>query len=172
MGSLLRSIVRLVGFLFLASLVAGVASAVAAAFAKRSLEVQAEPEDDLIMFGAIFDGRELASTATAFRGGRILCWYAGVEADLRGARLDPAGGRLDVYTIFGGTEVVVPPGWHVRLHGASVFGGAQDARQHGSDDGPVLDIHHWTIFGGLGISDKPATAEDAGATPIAEAPAG
>ena len=161
MRSLLRSVVRIVGFLFVASLVAGIASAVAAAIARRSLAMEAEPEDDLIMLGAIYDGRELHSSATAFRGGRILCWYAGITADLRGARLDPAGGRLDVYTIFGGTQVLVPPDWQVRLRGTGVFGGAQDATQHDGGDGPVLEIHHWTIFGGLGISDKPAEPEGA-----------
>jgi hypothetical protein len=158
-GNLVRFVLRLAVFVFVASLVAGIASAVAAAVARRSLEVQAEPEDDLIMLGAIYDGREFISTANAFRGGRILCWYAGVTADLRGARLDPAGGRLEVYTIFGGTQVIVPPGWQVRLRGTSVFGGADNATTPDGGDGPVLDVHHWTIFGGLGIGEKPAEPE-------------
>ena len=40
---------------------------------------------------AVFDGVELESQATAFRGGSMLAWYGGVEADLREA--DACAGR-------------------------------------------------------------------------------
>jgi hypothetical protein len=47
------------------------------------------------------------STATAFRGGTLDCWYGGGIVDLRDATLDPAGAHLEVKAVFGGAQILV-----------------------------------------------------------------
>ena len=157
----MRFIIRLFGGLISLSLLAGVASVVAAALFKGRLVSSGEPPDDDVALVAIFDGLELASTAPAFRGGSVLCWYGGGSIDLRAATLDPGGATLDVRTLFGGVRLVVPPGLRVRSEMVALFGGIGDGRDNavGSDaegDAPVLTLTGWAIFGGVGIvSDAP-----------------
>ncbi len=154
-------VLKILARLFLAflglSLGAGLASAAAAAVMKPRLPDRAEPEDDELDLVTIYGSRQLRSTASAFRGGRVICWYAGAELDLRGAHLDPAGAELAVWTIYGGMRIQVPEDWRVDSHGVAVFGGAGSgaARPEPGFDGPVLSIRHCTIFGGIGVVAEP-----------------
>lgn len=135
----------------------GLSSALAAAVLKSRLPDLAEPEDDLIELAVIYGGRDFRSTATAFRGGRLVCWYGGANVDLRGARLADDGADLLVWTVFGGTSIRVPPDWRVELRGTALFGGAEGPTPPAgpSVDGPVLRIRHRTLFGGVGVSARP-----------------
>lgn len=136
---------------------AGIASAASAAVLKARLPDRAEPEDDELDFVVIYDGRTLRSTAAAFRGGRAVCWYAGADLDLRGARLDPAGARLEAWTVFGGLSVKVPEDWRVRLRGVAVMGAGESSapEPEAGYTGPVLEVRHRTVFGGFGIQAEP-----------------
>ena len=63
---------------------------------------------------AVFDGVQLASRATAFRGRSMLAWYGGVNADLREATLAPEA-QLSVTALFGGVSLRVPADWRMRV---------------------------------------------------------
>ena len=71
---------------------------------------------------AVFDGVELRSEAKAFRGGSMLAWYGGIEADLREAQLAPDA-RLSVTALFGGIALRVPPEWRIEKDIRAVAGG-------------------------------------------------
>ena len=132
------------------------ASAAAAAIAKPRLADRSQPDDDELDLVAIYGSRELRSTSRAFRGGRLLCWYASTDLDLRGARLDPAGGDLLVWTVFGSTRILVPEDWPVDPRGVAVFGGAHSATSpEPGREGPVLSVRHRTVFGGLAVVAGP-----------------
>jgi hypothetical protein len=139
------------------TLVASIASVVVAMVMKPRLPDRSQPGDDELDMVAILGSRDLRSTSTAFRGGRLICWQGAADLDLRGAQLDAAGGQLLVWTIFGGTGVKVPEDWRVDSHGIAVFGGAgcSAMRPEATYDGPVLTVRHWTVFGGLGIVAEP-----------------
>jgi hypothetical protein len=153
----MRFIGRLVGRLIGLSVLAGLVTAAAAAVAKGRLVSSGEPDDDQVALVTIFDGLEFVSTASAFRGGSVLCWYGGSSIDLRGATLDPEGATLDVRTLFGGLRLVVPPEWRIRREAVAILGGIADSRG-GSDDaqatlgsGPTLTLTGWAVFGGVAI---------------------
>ncbi len=112
-----------------------------------------DPSADVLDLAVIFDGLDGASTAAAFRGGDLVCWYGGGSLDLRGATLDPAGGRLRIQSIFGGLDVVVPRSWRIVLDSRGIFGGASDQTDPGTadEDGPMLAIVARSIFGGVSI---------------------
>ena len=150
---MLRPLAKLFAVVFGITIVAGVASALAALSFKKNAPPVPDPADDEIDLVAIMDGAQLASTARAFRGGRLVCWYAGVDLDLRDATLDPAGARLDVRTVFGGTRVVVAPGVPVRVSGPAIFGGTMNATEapQPSPEAPGLEIGGFTLFGGLQV---------------------
>jgi hypothetical protein len=134
------------------SLIAGIASAVAAMVAKGRLESHGSEADDEFDLVTIYSGRDFVSTAPALRRGSVLTWYGGGTVDLRGATLAPDA-ELRLRALFGGIRLVVPETWRIQREAIAVFGGIGDARDVSAiaPDGPTLRITGWAAFGGVGI---------------------
>ena len=168
----MRTIRTLLTLFFGLFLVGGIASAIAAAYAKGRIESHAEEGEDEFDLAAIYSGQDFTSRAGALRRGSVLSWYGGGSVDLRHATLDPAGATLTARSIFGGIRLVVPESWHVERDMISVFGGVGDARNSQLVDPtlPVLHLEGYSVFGGIGIvSEAPDLDEKAAATAEAEA---
>ena len=150
---MVRFLARLLGIVIGASIVAGIASSIAALKLKQSAPPRPDVADDEIDLVVVMDGASFASTARTFRGGRVISWYAGTDVDLRGAKLDPAGAHLEIRTVFAGTRVVVAPGVPVRTSGRAIVGGIMKPAGAAelTSDTPGLDIGGCTVFGGLQI---------------------
>ena len=124
----------------------------------------ADPLADEFDLVNIMDGTEWGSHATALRVGTVKNVMGGVELDLREARLAPDGAWLEVTTVMGGTEVIVPRGWRVILVGDAIAGAHElDVMPEDdlSDASPVLTIVAKTICGGLevkAVASRPVTA--------------
>lgn len=148
-----RFLAKLLSLVIGVSLIAGIASALAAVSYKKKAPPLPDAAADEIDLAVVMDGAKLASTAASFRGGRVVSWYAAVDLDLREATLDPAGADLEVRTVFGGTRVVVAPGVQVTASGPSVFGGrTNETNGHAADlDRPGLRVTGFTLFGGLQV---------------------
>jgi hypothetical protein len=140
------------------SLLAGIASAVAAMVAKGRLESTGGDADDELDIVTIYDNRNVRSIAASLRRVSLLCWYGGATLDLRGATLDPDGATITLRALFGGIRLVVPDGWRIERDLIAVFGGAGDARDQAlvATDGPTIRLRGFAIFGGIGImADAP-----------------
>lgn len=150
---MVRFLARLLGLVIGVSVIAGIASALAALSFRKKAPPRPGAAADEIDLVAVMVGAQLASTAAAFRGGRVICWYAGVDLDLRGATFDPAGARLEIRTVFGGTRVAVAPGVPVLVSGRAVFGGAVNTTDapEPTPEAPGLEITGFTLFGGLHV---------------------
>jgi hypothetical protein len=161
----MRPISTLLRTLVVFSLVAGIGSAIAAHVAKGRMTSRGEPADDELDLVAIYEARDLTSTAPALRRASVTAWYGGGTLDLRGATLDPAGASLTVRALFGGFRLVVPATWRVELDTVGVFGGIGDARNRELIDayGPIVRISGFAVFGGVGIVSE---APDLDAKPI------
>ena len=77
----------------------------AAVLTKRAIPSRGDEESDELALVAIYDGIDLKSRATAFRGGSMLAWFGGISVDLREATLAPEGGHLTLNTRFGGIAI-------------------------------------------------------------------
>lgn len=101
---------------------------------------------------AIFGGRERTIDSQNFKGGKITAMFGGSDIDFRGANLAPGNNVLDVFVIFGGTEIVVPPDWTVHVEVFSLLGGFSDKRSSALKVVPnpekVLVIKGFVMFGG------------------------
>lgn len=150
---MIRSFARLLGIAIGASVVAATASALAALKLKQSAPPRPDAADDEIDLVVVMDGTSFSSTAPAFRGGRVISWYAGTDVDLRNATLDPGGAHLEIRTVFAGTRVVVAPGVSVRTSGPAIFGGVMNPFKaiEPAPDAAGLEIGGCTVFGGLQI---------------------
>ena len=125
-----------------------------------SLELPPEDADDFA-FVTLFNGQEFHSTARALRHATIETRFGGGMLDLRGATLDPAGAVVDVTTIFGGGQLIVPETWRV-TSAVKGIGGIGDMRppRELPEDAPHLTIEGLTLFGGFGITSAPMGRTD------------
>ena len=90
----------------------------------------------------------------------------GAEIDFRDAVMGPGITELQVYTMWGGVEVIVPPGLHVESHGIAILGGFEHAGDniHTTDPhAPTLRITGFACMGGVDITTRHSgeTARDA-----------
>jgi hypothetical protein len=133
----------------------------AAAVVKRAIPSRGDAESDEVALMAVFDGKDLRSEAKAFRGGSMLAWYGGIDADLRDAVLAPGGARLSVAALFGGISIRVPPGWRVEKDVRTVAGGVAVSGDDPEDPGaPTLSVDGYALCGGIAVSRKPREGTD------------
>ena len=134
---------------------------VAAAFFKRVVRSRGDAESDELALVAILDGIELESRSKAFRGGSMLAWLGGIDADLTNAELAP-GARLSVHALFGGIDVTIPPTWRVESDTKALMGGIDARGAQDDSDAPVLVLEGMAVFGGIDVGPKArATTGDA-----------
>ena len=127
-----------------------------AAIAKRALPSRGDAESDDVFLVAIFDGVELKSRATAFRGGSMFSWFGGIAVDLREARLGP-GAHLDLDSLFGGIALRVPPDWRIESRVKAFSGGVAIGVPEPDDpDAPTLTLDGFAAFGGLAVGARAA----------------
>jgi hypothetical protein len=142
------------GLIGLFALVMGGAAAAALAAKQRIVPVDAEDADEVALV-AIFAPVMFHSTASAFRGGTLDCWYGGGIVDLRDATLDPAGAHLEIKAIFGGAQILVPASWRVESSVSGV-GAARDMRTATElpVTAPLLSLGGVALFGGIGVTSE------------------
>lgn len=127
----------------------------AAFLAKLALESHAEPDTEEIDLVAIFEGRELLSTADPFFGGKVMVAFGGALLDLREVTPSPTGVLLDLAVLFGGVSLVVPDGWRVRWEGDMYAGGVSDETRTTADrDVPVVIVKGFVVMGGLQATNR------------------
>jgi hypothetical protein len=125
--------------------------AAAAVLLRRALPSRGDAESDELALAAVFNGIELESHATAFRGGSMLSWFGGIAVDLREATLAPEA-RLSLTTVFGGIAIRVPPGWRVQSDLRAVAGGMSvDAPEPDDPQAPRLVLDGVALVGGIDV---------------------
>lgn len=132
-----------------AALVAAIGTALVAKFLLKSNANSTTEEIDLV---AIFEGKELVSTADPFYGGKILAVFGGVQLDLRKAQPAPTGVRIDAMVMMGGLNLIVPEGWRVKTAGGLkvLAGGFSDnTRTTAADDVPTVIVEGLVALGGI-----------------------
>lgn len=90
----------------------------------------------------------------------------GAELDFREAILGPGVTEVQVYTMWGGVEIIVPPGLNVESHGIALMGGFDhhaDGTTHPDPNAPTLRITGVALMAGVEIAVRHAgeSARDA-----------
>jgi len=107
---------------------------------------------------AILGGSTVRSTSAHFDHAEVSAMFGGATLDLREAHIDRHA-RVDALALFGGVDVLVPPGWRIVLRGLPIFGGYEDKTRTDATlpaDAPVLTVSATAVFGGVSVTDKPA----------------
>jgi predicted membrane protein len=125
-------------------------------FSKRrgwnSVSTAPQTGDDYIDYVHIFSGGERQIVSDNFRGGKVTAIFGGSEIDLTKAKLAPGKSELELACVFGGTTIIVPDDWNVKIEVVPVLGGFGDSRK--LNPGRVIDttkqlvIKGAVVFGG------------------------
>lgn len=109
-----------------------------------------ESDMDHIDAVSIFGGDEKIITSQDFKGGKITNIFGGTEINLLNAKLAPGNNYIDIVTLFGGSTIIVPSEWNIKVDMLSVFGGFGDKRElkEANPSLPILFIKGITLFGG------------------------
>lgn len=94
-------------------------------------------------------------SSLAFRGGEVSAVLGGAEIDLREARVEGGRADIEVFTMMGGVELLVPDGW--RIHGdvTSVLGSFEDkTRVAPADSAVTLHVHGTAVLGSVEIKHR------------------
>lgn len=108
---------------------------------------------DYVDATSIFASSKKNILSKNFRGGDITNIFGGTEINLTQADIQGTA-RLDVTTIFGGAELIVPSHWTVKSEAVTIFGGIDDKRSISTPaETPekVLIIEGTILFGGIDI---------------------
>lgn len=96
----------------------------------------------------IFGGSEKKFVSQNLQVGKVTNIFGGSTIDLRESKLSN-GAFIEVFTMFGGCDILVPADWNVHIDTVTIFGGVTDKRENtASVNGPELRIRGLTLFGG------------------------
>jgi len=101
---------------------------------------------------AILGGGEKIINSDNFKGGRVTAIFGGSKIDFRRAALAEGDQVIDVFCVFGGSALIVPDDWNVRVDVVSIFGGFSDKRiaplNKTKISGKSLTVKGIVLFGG------------------------
>ena len=101
---------------------------------------------------AVLGGGKRTIFSTNFRGGRLTTAFGGLEINLLNSQLSEGPNVVDLFTVFGGSTLIVPADWNVKSEVTAIFGGFEDKRRFVANarptEGKTLYIRGVVIFGG------------------------
>lgn len=93
------------------------------------------------------------------RSNVVMALMGGADLDFREAVLSPGITEVKVYTVWGGVDIVVPPGVNVESHGIAIMGGFEstgDSPGRADPDAPTIRITGIAVMGGVDVSVRHA----------------
>ncbi|MGM0530550.1 MAG: LiaF transmembrane domain-containing protein [Bacteroidota bacterium] len=121
-------------------------------FRRRGTPETSGSSMDFIDEVAILGGNERKINSKSFKGGQITSILGGSQIYLLDARLAPGENVIELFTLFGGSTLIVPNHWNVKVEVTSIFGGFSDKRSliesREKEDEGLLIIKGIALFGG------------------------
>ena len=118
---------------------------------------------------AVLGGTRRVGRWTPARVNHAMAFCGGVEIDFREAVMPPGVTELKVFAMWGGVEVIVPPGMNVECHGVGVMGGFDHAAEDAARDptaptlrvAGIVEIRPWILSWGdsVQVLDPPELRE-------------
>jgi hypothetical protein len=104
---------------------------------------------------AIFGGTRRVGRWTPARVNHAMAFCGGAELDFREAVLAPGVTELKVFAMWGGVEIIVPPGLNVECHGIGIMGGFDHAPETSvpiDAIAPTLRVSGVALMGGVDVT--------------------
>ena len=102
---------------------------------------------------ALMGGFKKSVAVADFRGGYITAVMGGLELDLRRSKIGASPVCIDVFALWGGMDLKVPPEWAVDVRVVPFMGGFEDKTQAPvpAEGAPRLIVRGYAVMGGMGI---------------------
>ncbi|MES2587916.1 MAG: DUF5668 domain-containing protein [Bacteroidota bacterium] len=110
--------------------------------------------NDYVESKALFAGVTKNIVSKNFKGAKITCVFGGTEFNLTHADFENQA-IIDLTTVFGGVNLIIPSNWKVQTEITTAFGGVDDKRQLSmiqEDENKLLILRGNCVFGGVEIS--------------------
>ena len=117
--------------------------------AREGVAAGASP-DNVVDIVAVLGGFERRVSTQDFRGGEITAVMGGCALDLRDASIVKEA-VINIFTVWGGINIKVPPDWTVVLNGTPVMGGFAEKTARPPDASKRLVITGYAIMGGVEV---------------------
>jgi hypothetical protein len=104
---------------------------------------------------AILGGSRRVGRWSPARSNAAIAFCGGVELDFREAVMPPGVTEVKIFAMWGGVEVIVPPGMNVECHGVGIMGGfdhAPETATAADPTAPTLRITGVAIMGGVDVT--------------------
>jgi len=109
---------------------------------------------DFVQATAILGGFQRKCASPQFRGGDVTAVMGGGKLDLRDAKIHGHEAVLEIFTMMGGMEIMVPRDWVIEQRFTPVLGGYEDqTHQDIQADPKRLAIQGVTILGGVVVKN-------------------
>ena len=114
-----------------------------------------ENNENVGMMISIFSGSDRAGAWNPPKRLNVINIFGGSKIDLREACLAPNETKISIMCIFGGVDIVVPPGVNVISNGISIFGGiGNKSSGEMRPNTPTVIVNGFVLFGGMDIKVK------------------
>jgi predicted membrane protein len=100
---------------------------------------------------AVWAGKQRRNSSPAFRRADLTAVMGGIEFDLRGAATANGEAVIDVFCMWGGIEIYVPPDWAVSNQVMLLMAGAEDNTTGTQDARHRLIVRGFVLMGGVEI---------------------
>ncbi len=116
-------------------------------------------DENYINVAFILGGGTQQYGAKTLNGGRVAAIMGGGKIDLRNAGMTASSITIDVFTLWGGVEIIVPRNWTVNMQGVPILGGMDNKCESAGageiDDPsvPTLIIKGTAIMGGVEVKN-------------------
>jgi hypothetical protein len=116
------------------------------------IEEPANQQDSFEFVVAIFGGSERKGRWRVKRRTNALALFGGCDMDMTNAVFEGREVTVYAFAIFGGIDIVVPPGVEIRNQGIGIMGGYGVSGEQGEIDptAPVVILKGLALFGGVG----------------------
>jgi hypothetical protein len=104
---------------------------------------------------AILGGSRRVGRWTPARINSAVAFCGGVEIDFREAVMPPGVTELRIFAMWGGVEVIVPPGMNVECHGVGIMGGFDQTSEGATPrdpTAPTLRVTGVALMGGVDVT--------------------
>jgi predicted membrane protein len=102
-------------------------------------------------YTAVFSGQQIKSTSDNLDGTTFFALFGGIKCDFSLALIE-SDIVIDTTAIFGGVELLFPPGINVEVRSTPLFGGVENKKQPPLNEGaPTVTVRSLSLFGGVTI---------------------
>lgn len=115
---------------------------------------QYDAQGEYTKIDSIFSSNERVILSNNFKGGKVGTVFGGVVLDCKSANIQQDI-VIDVYSVFGGIELIFPANWHVINETTTIFGAVEDKRRLINNTGSErrVILTGFTLFGGIEIKN-------------------